>query len=110
MANHKKFNKEHKREYMRVWNIKNRTWRAEYKRNYIKTKTGFEATIRAIKKYESKHPERRLAWTLSRKIIKEPRIVCGDKNSQRHHPDIDNPMAVIFVCPLHHKELERNLK
>lgn len=41
------------------------------------------------------------------KIIKEPCIVCGDVNSQMHHPNYDKPLLVIWYCRKHHLELHK---
>lgn len=39
------------------------------------------------------------------KIIQTPCVKCGDPNSQRHHPDYDKPLEVIWLCRKHHLEL-----
>jgi hypothetical protein len=44
------------------------------------------------------------------KLIKQPCAVCGDPNSQKHHPDYSKPLEVIWLCPDHHHELHRKLK
>lgn len=37
-------------------------------------------------------------------IIKKPCIVCGDKNSEIHHPDYAKPLEIIWYCRKHHLE------
>lgn len=75
-------------------------------RRYRKTKSGIEATRRAVRKYETNHPERKPAWSKAQAIKREPCAVCGDPNTHRHHPDINKPLEVISLCPLHHKAAE----
>jgi hypothetical protein len=40
----------------------------------------------------------------------EPRPceVCGDPNSEAHHPDYSRPAAVRWLCRKHHKAEHRN--
>lgn len=47
---------------------------------------------------------------LSGKVKKEPCKVCGDVNSQAHHPDYNKPLDVIWLCHKHHVELHKKLK
>jgi hypothetical protein len=89
----------------RIWSTTHREQKTECTKKYRQTKKGREATLRAIKKYEKSHPERRSVWTKARKIEKKPCVICGKKQIHRHHPDISRPLDVIFVCPLHHKRL-----
>ena len=37
-------------------------------------------------------------------IQKLPCRICGDKKSQTHHLDYEDPEAVIFLCDKHHRE------
>lgn len=43
------------------------------------------------------------------KIIKEPCIICGDINSQMHHPDYNKPLLVEWYCRKHHLKLHRDV-
>lgn len=63
--------------------------------------------VRAIKKYELKNPERRVAWTKASKLPLKPCEVCGDAKTHRHHPDIDKPLEVVYLCPLHHAKADQ---
>lgn len=38
-------------------------------------------------------------------IIQEPCKLCGDPNSEKHHPDYNNPTDVTFLCKKCHSEL-----
>jgi hypothetical protein len=39
------------------------------------------------------------------KIIREACSVCGTEQAQGHHNDYNQPLAVIWLCPLHHMAL-----
>lgn len=51
-------------------------------------------------------------WYLIKKgIIKRlPCEICGNKKSQAHHDDYDNPLSVKWLCLKHHIELHYRLK
>lgn len=36
-------------------------------------------------------------------VIKHPCWVCGEQRSEAHHPAYDQPLDVVWLCPLHHK-------
>jgi len=40
----------------------------------------------------------------SGKLIKKPCEECGDQNSHAHHENYLNPLDVIWLCPLHHRQ------
>ena len=92
---------------MREYNKKNRQERTEYYKKYRATEAGRDATQRAVRKYEKSNPKRRKAWDRAQQISKKPCEKCGASNVHRHHPNIERPMEVIFLCPLHHKEIHR---
>lgn len=43
-------------------------------------------------------------------VSQQPCIVCGDPNSEAHHPDYDRPADVVWYCRRHHQEEHRRLK
>lgn len=43
-------------------------------------------------------------------VIQQPCKVCGDPNTEAHHPDYDRPMDVDWLCRPHHKAEHRRLK
>lgn len=101
-------NREKAKEYFRAYGVKNREKRAEYRRKYYATISGKLAVKRAVKKYELAHPKRHQAWYLANKIYKKynPCFVCGKFPTHKHHPDINKPLEVIYLCPLHHKQTD----
>lgn len=38
-------------------------------------------------------------------LTKQPCRVCGDPNSQMHHPDYNDPLRVEWLCKKHHRDL-----
>ena len=98
-------NREKRIKQMKKWVRANREKRRKYKRAYYKTKNGKEAVKRAVKKYEAKNREKKKAWAARNYIELQPCVKCGKEPTHRHHPDYDKPMEVVFLCPLHHKEV-----
>lgn len=88
------------------WIKQKRFKRTEYTKKYRATAKGKEATLRAIKKYEANHPERRKAWQIFAKsnLPKEICTKCGKEQVHAHHDNPLEPLHVIFLCPLHHKQ------
>lgn len=43
-------------------------------------------------------------------IQKQPCEVCGDANSEAHHPDYSQPLNVVWLCRAHHKALHARMK
>ncbi len=81
------------------------------KKEYRKTDKGRKATIRAVLRYQEQNELRKKVWgqTNYRIPVSKPCIVCGDLPVHKHHPDINRPLEVVFLCPLHHKQAEREL-
>lgn len=83
---------------------------------YTKTEDGKQAHARARKKYYSLHPERRSANLAVSQAVrdgvlkKQPCFVCGETVVEGHHPDYDKPLAVVWLCVQHHKQLHREHK
>ncbi|KKM01344.1 hypothetical protein LCGC14_1795370 [marine sediment metagenome] len=40
-------------------------------------------------------------------IKKMPCGICGDGNSQAHHPDYTQPLEVVWLCQSHHYDVDR---
>ena len=108
----KKYREENKdkiKELHRKWFENHREYRAEYQRNYYKTSKGREAVKKAVKKYEQNNRERRKVWNLVCRIKSGRCIVCGKSPAHKHHPDISQPYFFVYLCPLHHKHIERKV-
>lgn len=61
-------------------------------------------------KYKLENPEKIKAHLVlhralrNGKICKEPCQICGNENSQAHHPNYLLPLFVKWLCPSHHKK------
>ena len=98
---------EQRRKWRELYYKKDRNKLTEYRKKYRTTFKGKVATLKAIKKYESNHRERKIAWGKAQCIKLEPCIKCGDTPSHRHHSNLKKPLEIIFLCPLHHKKIHR---
>jgi hypothetical protein len=38
------------------------------------------------------------------RVQKTPCMVCGER-AEAHHPDYDQPLDVVWLCPAHHKQV-----
>lgn len=87
----------------------NRMHRTECYRKYRATVEGKEKILAAIKRYEAKNPEKKKAWN---KVIYKrhlPCIICGKMPTHGHHSDYTKPLKVVYLCPLHHKQVHRKV-
>ena len=63
------------------------------------------------KEYRRRYPERYkangavAAALKSVRLVKQPCACCGAADVEAHHPDYSRPLDVIWLCPLHHKEI-----
>lgn len=44
------------------------------------------------------------------KLIRKPCEICGDPNSQAHHEDYSQPLAVRWLCFTHHRQAHGQLQ
>lgn len=69
------------------------------------------ARKRELKKLRAEHPEKDRAHDLVGKAIKkgvlhrQPCVVCGKAKAHAHHHDYSKPLAVIWLCAVHHSAL-----
>jgi hypothetical protein len=88
---------------------------------YMQTQQGKLAHSKANNAWANKYPERKAASTainsakLTGKLAPLPCLICGDPNTEAHHPDYSRPLDVIWLCTAHHKaahklaaQLQRN--
>ena len=63
----------------------------------------------AAEKWKQRNRVKRAAHVIlgnavrSGKIVPQPCWVCGEK-AEAHHPDYDQPLSVVWLCPSHHKQ------
>jgi hypothetical protein len=61
--------------------------------------------------YRLKSPQKRAAHMAvarairSGKILRMPCLVCGATRSEAHHKDYSAPLEVIWLCPVHHRQV-----
>src|SRR3990167_10140085 len=72
-------------------------------RKYRETEQGKEAIKRAVHKYQKKNVKRKRAWNKAKRIKLKSCLICHKSPTHRHHPDINKPLEIIFLCPFHHK-------
>ena len=69
-----------------------------------------DGSVRAAE-YRRRFPERYKANNAvqsalrSGRLVKSPCWCCGSDEVEAHHPDYSAPLDVIWLCPLHHKEI-----
>jgi hypothetical protein len=97
--------KEHWREKVRL----NRNSKAEYYRAYDRER-GSRQDIGYLREYRAANPKKYKAHGMVARALRAgkmypmPCLVCG-KDAEAHHPDYDQPLDVIWLCPAHHKEV-----
>lgn len=72
-------------------------------RLYRATENGAKNARKAVKKYEKNNQKRKKCWEAVAKIKSNPCEVCGEVKVHKHHPDIEKPLFIKFLCPKHHK-------
>ncbi len=106
---YQKRNKEKVNAATHKWGTTHREQATEIRRKYRQTENGRARQLTAIKNYEASNPERKKAWVATRKFPKKPCIECGDLPTHKHHPDINKPLEITYLCPLHHKRIHTML-
>jgi hypothetical protein len=77
---------------------------------YMQTEAGKASHARSVVLWKEANKVRRAANVLLGNAVKRGRIqklpcfVCGDIETQGHHPDYDRPLDVIWLCAKHHRE------
>lgn len=68
---------------------------------------------RSVERWHDKNPIKTAALKIYRAALqkgslkRKPCMVCGEKKSHGHHADYSKPLSVVWLCPLHHKEVHR---
>ena len=86
------------REYdrLRFKTAKRKAWMRQYQRK------------RRLKDWEKFYARGVLDRTVaSGKMIRRPCERCQDPKTQGHHPDYSQPLKVIWLCGVHHRELHK---
>lgn len=97
-----------KKRYLRSAKGRERT--RDYNRAYFNTSEGRAVQRASNRKYRQGNPVKIKARNdssyavRSGRITRQPCSVCGDPESEKHHPDYDNPLEVVWLCRCHHME------
>ena len=105
----KKYRSEHIDRMRETWTKNHKSVNTERIKKYRKTQKGKEATRRAVKKYESTHLKERKNWNKAKQVKIQPCEICSKYPAHRHHPDINKPLKIIFLCPFHHKQIHKKM-
>ena len=99
------------RDYRNKNREKVRAYNREYNKIYRKI-NGWENEKKWKEKNQVKvNVERILQRAIRRGEMKRlPCAICGKKETHAHHSDYKEPLKVIFLCPLHHKQLHLGKK
>lgn len=112
--NGKIFYKRHRLEELernRLYFQNHRKEKAEYRKKYCSTPKGKEITRKIQQNWRKNNVKRRIAHYLAHENIKgyKPCVICGKLPTHKHHPDINKPLEIIYLCPLHHKQADMQL-
>jgi len=127
---HKEKIAEYQKEYMEQWRKDNSGYIKEYKKQWHinnkekileKVKQWCEDNPEKIKanskksskKYKNNNLEKIKAQSIANRAYPISQIcsVAGcNEIGERHHPDYDKPLEIIWLCRKHHKELHEYLK
>lgn len=86
-------------------------WRLKYDSEYYLANK--EHIKERHQKHREAHPEIYRARQKTRdalksgRLKKQPCYQCGNKKSEAHHEDYSKPLKIIWLCRIHHKEVER---
>lgn len=62
-----------------------------------------------IKNPKKHRAHRMVEWAIRKGELKRKSCeICGKSNAQGHHPNYDRPLEVIWLCPIHHKEIHKH--
>ena len=88
--------------------------KAAYQRAWLAKKPGYGTE--AKKRWYEKNRDRLLIkWRVAdaikaKKLIKVPCLVCGAEKVEAHHPDYSAPLAVVWLCRQHHRQIHEEVK
>lgn len=93
----------------RAYRLKNIDHYRQYDRDRASLPHRRQMAALIINRWKNQHPKRRAANVAVGNAVRdgrltpEPCFICGGK-SEAHHPDYDQPLSVVWLCPAHHKQ------
>ena len=106
-------NSDHRKAYHRSHYEKNSEAIALKVAEYRKTPRGRNAQKVSDKRQRAKFPEKHAARQAvlvalrSGRLKRQPCKRCGHAPAQAHHPDYSKPLDVVWLCPDHHREADK---
>lgn len=94
-----------------AWAKKNRKRVYESWKRRLQNPVKKAAVLASYKKYAHKNRLKRNAQSNLRRAIRIGKIargicqVCGESKTDAHHNDYSKPLEVIWLCPIHHRNL-----
>jgi hypothetical protein len=85
--------------------------RVAARKEYQATPAGIASRTASAIRWASAHPERRASNIIVGNALRDGRLektpcqVCGEKKVEGHHPDYSQPLNVVWLCNLHHREI-----
>ena len=82
-------------------------------KKWLKTPKGKAKKKRHLYRFRKLNPDKERAHNLAKhaldngKIKRQPCEICGDINTQKHHPDYSRPLYVRWLCFKHHRMVDK---
>lgn len=88
-----------------------RAYNREYNKKWRK-ENGYHNEINSQKRYPEKVKARSIINNLiyTGKLIRGNCAICDKPKGQAHHEDYNQPLKIIWLCPVHHREADDKLK
>ena len=105
---HKEKIAEYQKKYMKEYRNTHQKERVEYDKRYWETH--HKEILERIKQYNVNNLGKIKAQITARRVYPVSQIcsVVGcNEISERHHPNYDKPLEIIWLCRKHHKELPK---
>ena len=113
-------NLERKKKYFEQWRLNNPEKILGYRKKFAKNNPNYirdwirnniEKASIIFKRYYGKNKKKHKAQVMANRAYPISQIcsVAGcNESGERHHPDYDKPLEIIWLCRKHHKELHNN--
>ena len=82
-----------------------------YDRSRAQKPHRIQLNTKVVREWRKNNPEKYRAQNMLNNAIRDGKIqkhacmVCGDPQSEGHHPDYSKPLSVVWLCAEHHREI-----